>query len=289
MIAALAADEAGARALAFQPVVGECNLQRRVHRLGAGIDEKHLLHALGREQGELVEIAAGLPAGPTDVELECIAQTWSEHCKHKIFNALIRYRDEEAGAVVRPAGSSGKTPAEEGEYPVPESDSTIVRIVNRMIQEAFVRHGALQCGFCTPAMILSAREFLARNPTPTRDEVAEAVAVAVRADKLIYLCDAPGLVNAKGALLDALTIRRAKGRVGGLTVAICGDILHSRVARSNILCLTALGADVRVCAPPALMPAEVEATGVRVFHRFDDALAGADAVMIGVFTQTKSC
>jgi aspartate carbamoyltransferase catalytic subunit len=66
----------------------------------------------------------------------------------------------------------------------------------------------------------------------------------------------------------------------GLKVVICGDILHSRVARSNILCLTALGADVRVCAPPALMPTEVEATGVRVFHRFDDALAGADAVMM---------
>jgi aspartate carbamoyltransferase catalytic subunit len=66
----------------------------------------------------------------------------------------------------------------------------------------------------------------------------------------------------------------------GLKVVICGDILHSRVARSNILCLTALGADVRVCAPPALMPAGIEATGVSVFHRFDDALAGADVVMM---------
>ena len=88
-------------------------------------------------------------------------------------------------------------------------------------------------------------------------------------------------------LLDALTLRHALQERGetaedftGLKVVICGDILHSRVARSNILCLTALGADVRVCAPPALMPAQVEATGVRVFHRFDDALAGADAVMM---------
>jgi aspartate carbamoyltransferase catalytic subunit len=88
-------------------------------------------------------------------------------------------------------------------------------------------------------------------------------------------------------LLDALTLRHALQERGetaedftGLKVVICGDILHSRVARSNILCLTALGADVRVCAPPALMPTEVEATGVRVFHRFDDALAGADAVMM---------
>ncbi|MFN9633993.1 MAG: aspartate carbamoyltransferase catalytic subunit [Erythrobacteraceae bacterium] len=88
-------------------------------------------------------------------------------------------------------------------------------------------------------------------------------------------------------LLDALTLRHALQERGetaddftGLKVVICGDILHSRVARSNILCLTALGADVRVCAPPALMPAQVEATGVRVFHRFDDALAGADAVIM---------
>jgi aspartate carbamoyltransferase catalytic subunit len=88
-------------------------------------------------------------------------------------------------------------------------------------------------------------------------------------------------------LLDALTLRHALQERGetaedftGLKVVICGDILHSRVARSNILCLTALGADVRVCAPPALMPTEVEATGVRVFHRFNDALAGADVVMM---------
>jgi len=89
------------------------------------------------------------------------------------------------------------------------------------------------------------------------------------------------------ALLDALTLRHALDERGegsedftGLRVVICGDILHSRVARSNILCLTALGADVRVCAPPALMPAGIEATGVSVFHRFDDALRGADVVMM---------
>ena len=58
-------------------------------------------------------------------------------------------------------------------------------------------------------------------------------------------------------LLDALTIRHANGRIDGLCVVICGDILHSRVARSNILCLTSLGARVRVCAPPALMPAAI--------------------------------
>lgn len=82
------------------------------------------------------------------------------------------------------------------------------------------------------------------------------------------------------ALLDALTIRHAKRHFNGLKVTICGDILHSRVARSNILCLTSLGADVRVCAPPALMPAAIEQMGVTVFHDFKDALKGADVVMM---------
>jgi aspartate carbamoyltransferase catalytic subunit len=82
------------------------------------------------------------------------------------------------------------------------------------------------------------------------------------------------------ALLDALTIRQAKRAFNGLRVTICGDILHSRVARSNILCLTSLGADVRVCAPPALMPAEIERMNVKVFHDFDAALKGADVVMM---------
>ena len=89
------------------------------------------------------------------------------------------------------------------------------------------------------------------------------------------------------ALLDALTLRHALAERGegaedftGLNVVICGDILHSRVARSNVLCLTALGAKVRVCAPPALMPAGVEAMGVEVHHRFDAALEGAEVVMM---------
>ena len=82
-------------------------------------------------------------------------------------------------------------------------------------------------------------------------------------------------------LLDALTIRHAKGPdFAGLTVTICGDILHSRVARSNIHCLTTLGAEVRVCAPPALMPTDVEALKVKPFHDFDAALKGADVVMM---------
>ncbi|HKT84455.1 MAG TPA: aspartate carbamoyltransferase catalytic subunit [Novosphingobium sp.] len=82
------------------------------------------------------------------------------------------------------------------------------------------------------------------------------------------------------ALLDALTIRQAKRAFNGLRVTICGDILHSRVARSNILCLTSLGADVRVCAPPALMPGEIERMNVQVFHDFGAALKGADVVIM---------
>ena len=69
------------------------------------------------------------------------------------------------------------------------------------------------------------------------------------------------------ALLDALTIRRNKGRIEGLIVAICGDILHSRVARSNILLLLALGARVRVVGPSTLMPTGIERLGVEVFQR----------------------
>jgi aspartate carbamoyltransferase catalytic subunit len=82
------------------------------------------------------------------------------------------------------------------------------------------------------------------------------------------------------ALLDALTIRRAKGRVEGLTVAICGDILHSRVARSNMICLAALGARVRLIGPPTLMPVGIERFGFPVFHDMIEGLRDADIVMM---------
>ena len=113
-------------------------------------------------------------------------------------------------------------------------------------------------------------------------------AVALIADKV----DCPVLNAGDGqhehptqALLDALALRhklREQGREGfnGLTVTICGDVLHSRVARSNILCLQALGARVRVCAPPALMPAGIEAMGAEPFLDFEHALDGADVVMM---------
>jgi aspartate carbamoyltransferase catalytic subunit len=82
------------------------------------------------------------------------------------------------------------------------------------------------------------------------------------------------------ALLDALTIRRRKGRLQGLSVAICGDILHSRVARSNIALLNIMGARVRVVAPRTLLPAEIERLGVEVFHDMTAGLAGVDIVMM---------
>ena len=89
------------------------------------------------------------------------------------------------------------------------------------------------------------------------------------------------------ALLDALALRHALRERGqqaddftGQVIVICGDILHSRVARSNLLCLQALGATVRLCAPPALMPSGIEAMGAEVFHDFDAALLGADVVMM---------
>ena len=82
------------------------------------------------------------------------------------------------------------------------------------------------------------------------------------------------------ALLDALTIRQARGRIAGLTVAICGDILHSRVARSNIILLNALGARVRVVAPSTLLPAGISAMGVEVYTAMEDGLRNADVVMM---------
>ena len=82
------------------------------------------------------------------------------------------------------------------------------------------------------------------------------------------------------ALLDALTIRRRRGTLQGLLVAICGDILHSRVARSNIHLLSIMGARVRVIAPPTLLPAEVERFGVEAFYDMREGLKDCDIVMM---------
>lgn len=82
------------------------------------------------------------------------------------------------------------------------------------------------------------------------------------------------------ALLDAFTIRRRKGRVEGLKIAIVGDVAHSRVVRSNVLCLTRLGAEVTVAGPRTMMPEEPESLGASVIYSLEEAIEGADVVMM---------
>ena len=82
------------------------------------------------------------------------------------------------------------------------------------------------------------------------------------------------------ALLDALTLRRHFGRIEGLTIAICGDVLHSRVARSNIHLLNTMGARVRIVAPPTLLPLYADRMGVEVFHDMREGLKDCDVVMM---------
>jgi len=82
------------------------------------------------------------------------------------------------------------------------------------------------------------------------------------------------------ALLDLFTIREAKGRIEGLTVTLVGDIAHSRVARSDILALRKMGAKVRLCAPPTLLPQAVADWGVEVYHDLDAALTGTDVCYV---------
>jgi aspartate carbamoyltransferase catalytic subunit len=82
------------------------------------------------------------------------------------------------------------------------------------------------------------------------------------------------------ALLDMMTIREKKGRIAGLKVAIVGDILHSRVARSNIYGLSRMGARVVVAGPATMMPRGIERMGVEAFTTIEDAIAGADVVMM---------
>jgi aspartate carbamoyltransferase catalytic subunit len=82
------------------------------------------------------------------------------------------------------------------------------------------------------------------------------------------------------ALLDALTIRQKRGTLAGQVVAIVGDLQHSRVVRSNILLLNKMGAKVRVAGPPSLIPVGLDQLGCEVFTRMEDAIAGADVVMM---------
>jgi len=82
------------------------------------------------------------------------------------------------------------------------------------------------------------------------------------------------------ALLDAFTIKEKTGKIAGLTIAIVGDIAHSRVAKSNIHCLTKLGAKVQLIGPPTLIPKEIEAMRVKVFHCMEDGLKDVDVLIM---------
>lgn len=82
------------------------------------------------------------------------------------------------------------------------------------------------------------------------------------------------------ALLDLYTIKEKKGRIEGLNIAIVGDISHSRVAHSNIWGMCKLGAKVRICGPPTLIPPQIEKMGVKVFYSLEDALRGVDIIMM---------
>jgi len=118
------------------------------------------------------------------------------------------------------------------------------------------------------------------------DAVVVRHSVAGVPHRIAAVLDAPVINAGDGAhehptqaLLDALTVRQQKGRVDGLTVAIVGDILHSRVARSNIHAFRKLGAEVRLAAPPPMIPANVESLGVKAYTSLREALDGADVIM----------
>lgn len=121
---------------------------------------------------------------------------------------------------------------------------------------------------------LGATAIVMRHP---QSGAAAVVAAAVRC-AVVNAGDGTG-EHPTQALIDALALRRRFGRIEGLTIAICGDIRHSRVAKSNMLLLTGLGARVRVTGPAMLLPAEVP-DGVSVLPNMDEAIADADAVMM---------
>ncbi len=139
-------------------------------------------------------------------------------------------------------------------------------------------------------MLDTARNLMAMNPDVIvlRHQASGAPAMIARyVDAAVVNAGDGTHEHPTQALLDCATIRRHKGAISGLEVAIVGDIEHSRVARSNIYALTKLGASVRLCAPFTLMPRGIEQIGgdltrerVRVCHRLADALDGADVVMM---------
>src|SRR5690606_16373264 len=128
----------------------------------------------------------------------------------------------------------------------------------------------------------------ARNLEAMRIEMVVIRHPSSRAARVIDERIASNVVNAGDgtheqptqALLDLLTLRDHLGRLDGIRVCIVGDILHSRVARSNIIGLRTVGAEVAVCAPATLLPAEIGEMGVTVFRRVDEAIEWADALNV---------
>lgn len=190
-----------------------------------------------------------------------------------------------------------------GRQPVPRAPLLVGRTVTHLFLEPSTR---TQASFQLAAKRLSAEPiaFAPRSSSLSKGEtfLDTARTLAAMAPDLLVVrsreTGAPGylareipgtaVVNAGDgmnehptqALLDAFTIRERKGRIEGLTVAIVGDLLHSRVFRSNARLLTLLGARVRCSGPPPLMPPGLERLGVEPKLRVEEALAGADAVMV---------
>jgi aspartate carbamoyltransferase catalytic subunit len=129
---------------------------------------------------------------------------------------------------------------------------TIKNIEAMKIDMVVVRHGAAGVPYfltqCTDAVIVNAGDGLHEHPTQ--------------------------------ALLDMMTVRRALGKLAGVRVAIIGDIMHSRVARSNVWGMKTMGMDVVLCGPPTLLPQHTSALGVKMTDDIDEALDGADVVMM---------
>jgi len=148
-------------------------------------------------------------------------------------------------------------------------------VMNMSVNQSSVRKGETLIDTATTLNAMRPDIIVTRHP--------DSGAVALLADKVSC-----SVINAGDgshehptqALLDALTIRRRMKRIEGLTVAICGDVLHSRVARSNVHLLTKLGAHVRLVAPRTLMPAGAESWGAQVFTDMREAIKGADIIMM---------
>lgn len=153
----------------------------------------------------------------------------------------------------------------------------------RLSADAINISGAASSTVKGETLLDTARNLDAMAPDVVVIRHAQAGAAAMLAGRI-----AAGVVNAGDgahehptqALLDCSTIRAHKGRLAGLDVAICGDITHSRVARSNIFALSKLGARVRVAGPRTLLPQGIESLGASVHDRLEPALEGADVVMM---------